>query len=143
MNRDLTEGLISQKTEQLQSMQGANGISDMEEVRKIKMEVNELMGQLDLKWRQGDKEHWLNLGDKNTKIFHSCVKQWRRANTIQSINDEDGRQVSTPSEIKEAFTRYFSNLFTSSNPMDMALCLEALSSRVNSDMNGKLLGELS
>jgi exonuclease III len=140
VNRDPTESLISQKTEQLRSLQGLNGIPNMEEVRKIKREVNELMSQVDLKWRQRAKEHWLKLGDKNTKFFHSCVKQRRRANTIQGIIDEHGRQVSTPSEIEEAFTSYFRNIFTSSNPTDMDLCLEALPSRVSPDMNANSLG---
>ena len=57
VNKDPSEGLITRKMELLCFLQGAKGIPDLEEVRKIKMEVNELMGQVDLKWRQWAKEH--------------------------------------------------------------------------------------
>jgi hypothetical protein len=35
-------------------------------------------------------EHWLKLGDKNSKFFHASATQRRRANMIKSIEDEDG-----------------------------------------------------
>ena len=44
VNRDPTKGLLSHKTEQLQSLQGSDGIPDMEEDGKVRREVNDLMG---------------------------------------------------------------------------------------------------
>jgi hypothetical protein len=52
--------------------------------------VNDLMGVEELKWKQRAKEHWLKDGDQNTKYFHACVKQRRKANQIFIVVDADG-----------------------------------------------------
>ena len=61
----------------------------------------------DLKWRQRAKEIWLSQGDKNSKYFHTCASQRRRANNIVAITDEGGSLHSTTKEIEEAFLNYF------------------------------------
>jgi len=60
----------------------------------LKEELNVLLEQEDLKWRQRAKEDWLRLGDKNTKFFHACANQCSKKKTIQQIVDMHGRLCS-------------------------------------------------
>jgi hypothetical protein len=112
VNKCPVEGDIIQKTNKLNSLQEARGIPDLTKIRKLQEEVNKLLEHEDLKWRQRAKEHWLKMGDKNTKYFHSCVKARRKNNSIYSIVDLEGRNHTTPEAVD-----------VTSHPNDTQYCL--------------------
>lgn len=72
--------------------------------------------QEEIHWHQRAKKHWLKAGDKNTAFFHNCTKSRRVRNNIEKPVDEDGHLKTSEEEIKGCFKRYFSSLFSSSNP---------------------------
>jgi hypothetical protein len=60
------------------------------QLRLLREEVNLLLHQDELHWRQRSREVWLAAGDKNTKFFHQQAKQRRGKNTIKCIFDSNG-----------------------------------------------------
>ncbi|XP_027122854.1 uncharacterized protein [Coffea arabica] len=46
-------------------------------------------------WRQTAKVLWLGLGDKNTKFFHSAVKQRRLQSFVHWIQDDQGNWIAS------------------------------------------------
>ncbi|XP_071905976.1 uncharacterized protein [Coffea arabica] len=64
-------------------------------------------------WRQRSRVKWLVLGDRNTKFFHSVVKQWRMQLVIHQIQQSDGEWVSEDELIGAEAVQYFSDLFSS------------------------------
>jgi hypothetical protein len=74
-----------------------------------------------MKWRQRAKEKWLQLGDRNTKYFHSCATQRNQRAQIMKIKDKDGRWCYSQEDIEAAFVGYFTELFTAGKEMDMEI----------------------
>lgn len=60
----------------------------MEELKAVQENVDLLLEQEDVKWKQHAKRNWYNLGDKNTRFFHECANQRKRRNKIVSIMDD-------------------------------------------------------
>jgi hypothetical protein len=111
----------------------------LNDIDHLQTEINNILEEEDLKWKQMAKEHWLKNGDKNTKFYHACVNQRRKANQIEQIVDASGRLCSSDCEIKEAFNEYFVKLFSLSEPTCMELCLEGVPLKVTAAMNESLL----
>ncbi|XP_027151985.1 uncharacterized protein LOC113752040 [Coffea eugenioides] len=63
-------------------------------------------------WRQRARVKWLAVGDRNTKFFHSVVKQRRMNSIIHRIQKPDGGWVNEDTLIGEEAVRYFSSLFS-------------------------------
>ncbi|XP_020581389.1 uncharacterized protein LOC110025315 [Phalaenopsis equestris] len=50
-------------------------------------------------------------GDRNTAYYHACIRNRRKQNFISKVCKNDGRIISTHSEIISDVIQYFSNLF--------------------------------
>ncbi|XP_059457696.1 uncharacterized protein LOC132187382 [Corylus avellana] len=61
---------IKQKEALLVELQGREGPLETQSIHTLKLELNCLLEQEELKWRQRAKKHWLKEGDRNTKFFH-------------------------------------------------------------------------
>jgi hypothetical protein len=119
-------------------MQEKEGRLDMGEFEQLRREVNSLLEQNEVHLRQRAKTDWLKQGDRNSKFFHACINQRRRANGIHSIADELGRVFSNPKGVENAFLSYFQGLFSSSNPSNIEGSLDHLDSCITLDMNREL-----
>jgi hypothetical protein len=82
---------------------------------------------------------WLQYGDKNTKFFHACANQRRKANCIRTICDARGILQEDSVNIGKAFVDYFTSLFTSEQTDQVDTCLEHIDKRVTAEMNADLL----
>ena len=90
-----------------------------------------------------EKEHWLKLGENNTKYFHACVKQRRQSNKIYGIFYEGGIFYSNPLDVEMAFIEYFESMYSASNLVGMSHYLETIPSKVTLAMNGQFLAEFT
>jgi ribonuclease HI/exonuclease III len=142
-NRKDTDISICNLTRKLQELQEVKGVPNIGEVRAIQKNIQDCMEVEDLKWRQRAKETWLAQGDKNSKYFHACASQRRRANKIVAITDEEGSLHSTAEAIDEAFLRYFQGVLTTSNPSGLEECTEVIPGVVTDTMNQELLQDVS
>lgn len=104
-----------------------------------------LLEQEDIKLRQRTKRNWYHLGENNTKFLRVGANQRRRKNMIKQITDSENRILKETAEIKEAFKKYFEDLFRSSTPSKEKIkdCLQLVESRVIEDMNAGLQKEFT
>ncbi|XP_059433934.1 uncharacterized protein LOC132167054 [Corylus avellana] len=137
------ESQIQQKTEQLKLLQMGDSRPEEEKIKLLQQEVNDIFEKEEMHWRQRAKEHWLKSGDKNTKFFHASVNQRRRMNHIVLIEDKAGNLCTTPESINRAFTDYFQNIFSTSNPYGLRECLHGLERRITPSMNEQLEREIT
>lgn len=63
---------LSVKLKTLQENKDHNVIG---EERRLQHELNLLLDNEDLKWKQMAKRNWYVHGDRNTKFFHACASQ--------------------------------------------------------------------
>lgn len=60
--------------------------------------------------RQRSKLHWLKVGDKNNKAFHTAAKVRETRNAIREIKCFNGNIVSTQEDVKKEAERFFKEL---------------------------------
>ncbi|KAF5443040.1 hypothetical protein F2P56_035635 [Juglans regia] len=110
--------ILKEKIELLKNLQMNEGSHNMVEIKKLQNEIGVYLEMEDLKWRQRAKLDWYQLGDRNTKFFHSCADQRRKKNWIRQIHDEQDKMQTEPEMIDKVFNEYFQKLFKSTTPSD-------------------------
>ena len=104
-------------------------------LKELNAEIRRLTDMEDCMWNQWAKVDWLHDGDKNTKYFHCRSTERNKRNYISGLENELGFWVEEESQIGGMLVQYFSNLFTSSNPINLDLVLEGVLPVVNDEMN--------
>ncbi|KAA8517315.1 hypothetical protein F0562_017608 [Nyssa sinensis] len=117
--------------------QGGNLIG-MDEIRRYKSEINELLEQKEMTWNQRSRVSWLKEGGYNVTFFHSKVSDRHRQNFIDGLGDNIGLWRRRWRTLKALL---FNILKTSSNPQNSIETLEAVSNRVTPDINKALTQE--
>ena len=113
-------------------------IRDLKETR---VELNCWFDKEDAMWKQRARLNWFQKGDRNTRFFHARASKRFQKNLIEGVFDaEDVWQVDQ-SEIEKVFIEYYSDLFTSSEPLDFIDILEAVQPKVTQSMNSMLVKE--
>uniref|UniRef100_A0A803PHA9 Reverse transcriptase domain-containing protein n=1 Tax=Cannabis sativa TaxID=3483 RepID=A0A803PHA9_CANSA len=78
--------------------------------------LQEVLMQKEIFWRQRSKQLWLREGDQNSKYFHAMATSRRRNNSIQKLKNNQGDWVDWQHNLSGLMIDYFSNLFSSSSP---------------------------
>ncbi|KAG7943393.1 hypothetical protein I3843_15G036000 [Carya illinoinensis] len=81
---------IREKTNEIKRMQRFENAGNVSQIKAIQAELNFLLDQEDLRWKQRAKKHWLAQGDRNSKFYHACVKERKKKNSIQAVEDGGG-----------------------------------------------------
>ena len=92
-------------------------------------------------WRQRSRTLYLKDGDRNTKFFHCRATQRKRKNFIPGVRNHSNEWCTQKDQIAESFLKYFSELFTSSNPDPLVGELESIPQVVTEEMNTILTGD--
>ena len=92
-------------------------------------------------WKQRSQVDWFREGDRNTGFFHAKAFSRFQKNLIEGIIDSDEVWPEEEDEIKRVFVKYYSELFSSSNPTDFTEILEAIQPKVSQQMNEQLIKE--
>lgn len=90
----------------------------MQRIVYLKLELAKLFQEEEEYWKLRSKNKWLQLGDKNTKVFHGWAKTRKMKNNIPSLLDSDGVEHTSEEAKGDIAIKYFSELFTSSQPID-------------------------
>ena len=126
---------IDEKYKELESLTEMNNAKNVGQINKVRDDINALLLQDELFWRQRSRAIWLPARDKNTKYFHQRENQRQRKNQITGFMDESGRCCTSNIEIAKVAKSYFQNLFSSANLSNMEFVLEMVDRVVTSDMN--------
>ncbi|XP_059441954.1 uncharacterized protein LOC132174292 [Corylus avellana] len=127
----------------LVSLHGAEGMPAVVEIARLKQELQLLLDQEDLKWKQRVKTDWLKHGDRNTKFHHACANQRRKSNQILAIKNADSNLWETQENVGKIFVDYFMGLFTASREGEVDPCLAFIEKRVMDEMNEQLLKDFT
>jgi len=73
---------------------------------------NQILLDKEEEWRLKSRAIWLKSGDENTSFFHNFAKGRKSVNTIWSLKDEEGREISTFSGLSGLGQRHFQRLFS-------------------------------
>lgn len=109
------------KPEQLQTKLnevkfGYNHVVNGEEITKIENQIDNILLDKEVYWKQRSRADWLRKGDKNTKNFHSKASTRRRKNMISGLEDENSRWVKEVDDVNQMVCEYFTNIFSTTNP---------------------------
>ncbi|KAF7124249.1 hypothetical protein RHSIM_Rhsim12G0080100 [Rhododendron simsii] len=88
--------------------------------KSLRIELDSLLEQEEIFWAQRAKQHWLVLGDSNTKFFHSMTKARKARNHIWQINSSSGALLSDEISIRNEFHQHFKSFYSSASyfPLD-------------------------
>lgn len=113
---------------------------DSKGIKEVENQIERLLRDEEIYWRQRSKALWLQNRDRNTKFFHGKASDRRRRNLIEGILDQNNFWREDTQEIEHEVCRYFHELFTSSKPLDSWLesSLRWLNKRVDDEMNRML-----
>ncbi|GMY17800.1 hypothetical protein FCV25MIE_13039, partial [Fagus crenata] len=108
-------------------------------IRELRQEVNTLLLQDEIYWRQRSRESWLTAGDRNTKFFHQRAKQRKGRNLIKGIMDSNGIWWENEAHMGNVAIDYFNDIFSANPSMEMDDTIHVVDCVVNEDMNQQLL----
>ncbi|KAL4312561.1 hypothetical protein GQ457_01G003990 [Hibiscus cannabinus] len=93
-------------------------------------ELESLLDYEEQLWKQKSRLDWINLGDRNTKYFHSKAIARRRRQTISKLKLGSDDWCDNDDQLRSAATAYFSDLFTITGPppipFPVSNCIPAL-----------------
>jgi hypothetical protein len=136
--------LIEEKKNRLAQLESSpmNEYSSSE-VNTLRREVNILIEKEEIFWRQRSRVSWLKEGDRNTKFFHACASQRKKANLITGLRDDHGVWKNEAGAISNLAVNYFQHLFVSSDPDCIREVVDQIDALVTPAMNDALLKDLS
>ncbi|XP_012477492.1 uncharacterized protein LOC105793109 [Gossypium raimondii] len=138
--KERREGLKKKLTKQLEILMEQDRSDEvMAKIIDTKIHLNMEIEKDELYWEQRARANWLKAGDRNTAFFHRFATMRRKINTISKLDLEDGGEANEASEINEVATRYFQNLFTSSEVGDPSHLLTGIDSKIPVEINRALM----
>lgn len=84
---------------------------NFDEIHRIEFELDNLLEEEEINWKQRSLEEWLKWGDKNSKWFHRKASIRGKNNEIIGILDNNGNCTEDPNTIDYTFISYFQNMF--------------------------------
>uniref|UniRef100_A0A2N9F0V7 non-specific serine/threonine protein kinase n=1 Tax=Fagus sylvatica TaxID=28930 RepID=A0A2N9F0V7_FAGSY len=131
---------LDQKKSEMEHLMSSNlDGAHNQSIYRLKGEINELLLQDELHWRQRSRAVWLESGDKNTKFFHQKATQRRRTNTITGLLDSSDLWQEDTQVIGRIIENYFSQMFTSATQCQTEITTETLDQVVTPLHNQTLL----
>ncbi|XP_060968323.1 uncharacterized protein LOC115710989 [Cannabis sativa] len=102
--------------------------------------LDDLLEQEEMYWQQRSRIDWLQLGDRNTKFFHSKASARKANNKIKFLQTEGGLRVTSKHDMAEAIQDYFEGIFQSSSVDEDALAaiIHSIPTTITQEMNSDL-----
>ena len=103
-------------------------------------QIQNILINEEIYWKQRSRVDWLKEGDKNTKFFHNKASSMRKKNSIWGIKDNSGRWIEKPKEVEHEFCSYFTNLFSTTQPSQkqMLAAMKNMIPRASEEINEML-----
>ncbi|KAH9748716.1 reverse transcriptase domain-containing protein [Citrus sinensis] len=132
---------LKQLTNKLEEIKkGLGQSSGGDEVQNLENQIDNILLDEEIFWRQRSRAEWLKEGDKNTKFFHSKASARKRKNRISGLEDETGKWIEDAEKIEQMIGVHFTNMFTSSNPSSNQIeaAVSGLNSKVTVEMTNSM-----
>lgn len=84
--------------------------------RKLQIELEGVLDNEELIWKQKSRSDWLSYGDHNTNYFHSFANCRRKVNHIYSLKLDDGQWCHDEERIKNVMVEFYRHLYTDEGP---------------------------
>lgn len=138
-------GVISRKEKELIAITDNKIGNWREEMMKAERDLEKLLEEDEIYWKQRAREDWLHWGDRNTKWFHLRASQRRKTNRIEGLFNEQGDWISEHADLDNLALMYFNNLFSSDNPdqEDIQTILTSMSPKISYQQNIELTCEFT
>ncbi|KAK8660414.1 hypothetical protein V6N13_051340 [Hibiscus sabdariffa] len=104
-----------------------------------KREHKSLLDKDEAYWAEWARVTWLTQGDRNTAYFHARASGRRKKNHILGLFNENGIWTDKQAEVAGVAMRYFTTLFSSSQPSPNSSLLSNIDHCISSDDNTSLL----
>ncbi|KAJ8750222.1 hypothetical protein K2173_014137 [Erythroxylum novogranatense] len=78
----------------------------------LQAELEDILDNEEILWRQKSRCEWLADGDRNTKYYHSRTMARRRRNKISALRLQDNSWCYDDAMLKQEAIDFFSNLYT-------------------------------
>ncbi|KAG7543566.1 Endonuclease/exonuclease/phosphatase [Arabidopsis thaliana x Arabidopsis arenosa] len=137
--RNSQKEIEKKKLELEQAM--VNPVHDGLLLKRINEELNAAYKEEEAFWKQRSRQHWLQLGDRNTGYFHAATKGRRSMNNMTVLETEEDLAVYEEDQIATVIAHYYQKLFTSSPVEDEELLLtvsEAIRPCISAELNSRL-----
>ncbi|KAL5764159.1 hypothetical protein ACOSQ2_016753 [Xanthoceras sorbifolium] len=85
-------------------------------IRKIESDLDCLLANEEIYWKQRSRIEWLKCGDKNTQFFHCTASVRRARNSIKRLINEHSVWCEGGSEVESIIGQYFSKNISSNRP---------------------------
>ena len=138
-----TRPRLEEKQKVLEELVSLGYGANMEQINTMRSEINDVLHQEEVFWRQRSRAVWLPAGDKNTKFFHNRASQRRQKNQIEGLMDETGVWRTGEQQIGRITEEYFQKIFSTSCPTNVDEVLTAVDRVVSEEMNQELLRPFS
>lgn len=121
-NRDILrgslKGAIASKKEEIRRVQ-MRGSSNWRHIAlEAEKDLEWLLEEEEIYWRQRARKDWIQWGDRNTKWFHLRASQRRKTNRVKGLVSANGRWTDDDIEMSAIATSYFIDLFKPTDPPD-------------------------
>ncbi|GMY22458.1 hypothetical protein FCV25MIE_17699 [Fagus crenata] len=113
------------------------------QIKILRDEVNMLLHQDEIHWRQRSREVWLAAGDKNTRYFHQKAKQRRGKNMVKGLLDSNGVWCEEETRVGAMAVQYFEDIFSASTVSEVENTVRCIPSVVTAAMNRQLLSQFT
>ena len=130
---------LKRKSKQLVILQTTSSTDNADTIKQLQEEINFILEQLDIRWKQRAKQNWYQYGDQNTPFFHAWATHRRRVNQIRVIKYMEGREWKKPEEIGLAFCNFYQKLFSAGETRRITESLQYVEPRMTVEMNAMLL----
>jgi hypothetical protein len=131
--------LLKHKSKNLLELQRNNRPNQVDSIKQIHKDIDDILEREDVKWKQRAKHNWYRQGDRNTQFFHAWANHKRKVNNIRSITDDQGRTWRHNKKVCRVFIDYYKDIFSSNTSTDFSQYLEHVEPRVLAEMNSNLL----
>ncbi|KAA3490640.1 reverse transcriptase [Gossypium australe] len=142
--RKTREGRKRKLTKELEMLETKERDDDtIAKIIETRVNMNMEIDKDEMYWEQRVRANWLKVGDKNSTFFHKFASTRRKQNIISRLQLEDGGESSDDSQMAEAATSYFQELFMSNGTGDLSHIMQGIETSISQEMNANLLSEFT
>jgi hypothetical protein len=105
-------GELEKIRKRMEELGGDNLGSRLDEMRGLRLRMDELLYREEMIWLQRSRITWLKEGDRNTNYFHQKATGRSKKNIIKFLKKSDGQLTKDRKEMENMATDFFKDLCT-------------------------------